>query len=113
MRENLETDDGSYTSQKTHELTGNGAVNITKVISSEKIPQTRFNCIVEAHESTRPSMESITKENHEDHIAGKGQISVFYYIVVHKFIPMPQAMTISDAKEAVDKEWKKLETIPA
>ena len=26
---------------------------------------------------------------------------------------MPQAMKISDAKAAVDKEWKKLETIPA
>ena len=25
---------------------------------------------------------------------------------------MPQAMKISDAKAAVDKEWKKLETIP-
>ena len=28
-------------------------------------------------------------------------------IFAHKFIPMPQAMTISDAKAAVDKEWKK------
>ena len=27
--------------------------------------------------------------------------------------PMPQAMKILDAKTAVDKEWKKLETIPA
>ena len=26
---------------------------------------------------------------------------------------MPQAMKIPDAKAAVDKEWKKLETIPA
>ena len=26
---------------------------------------------------------------------------------------MPQAMKIPDAKTAVDKEWKKLETIPA
>ena len=33
--------------------------------------------------------------------------------LVHKFIPMPQAMKIPDAKAAVDKEWKKLETIPA
>ena len=32
---------------------------------------------------------------------------------MHKFIPMPQAMKIPDAKAAVDKEWKKLETIPA
>ena len=33
--------------------------------------------------------------------------------LVHKFIPMPQAMKIPDAKADVDKEWKKLETIPA
>ena len=36
-----------------------------------------------------------------------------HYNLVHKFIPIPQAMKIPDAKEAVDKEWKKLETIPA
>ena len=33
--------------------------------------------------------------------------------LVHKFIPLPQSMKILDAKEAVDNEWKKLETIPA
>ena len=33
--------------------------------------------------------------------------------LVHKFIPVPQAMKILDTKAAVDKEWKKLETIPA
>ena len=43
---------------------------------------------------------------------GKGQNSVLHYNVVHKF-PMPQAMRIPDTKAAVDKEWKKLETIPA
>ena len=32
---------------------------------------------------------------------------------MHEFIPMPQAMKIPDAKAAVDREWKKLETIPA
>ena len=33
--------------------------------------------------------------------------------LVHKFIPMPQRMKIPDAKAALDKEWKKLEAIPA
>ena len=33
--------------------------------------------------------------------------------LVHKFISMPQAMKIPDAKAAVDKEWKKVETILA
>ena len=36
-----------------------------------------------------------------------------HYSLVHKFLLMPQAMRILDAKEAVGKEWKKLETIPA
>ena len=50
---------------------------------------------------------------HEEHIAGKGQNSVLHYNLVQNFIPMPQAMKIPDAKAAVDKEWKKLETVPA
>ena len=36
-----------------------------------------------------------------------------HYNLVHKFIPMPQAIKIPDAKAAVDKAWKKLEKIPA
>ena len=36
-----------------------------------------------------------------------------HYNLVHKFFPVPQAMQILDAKAAVDKKWKKLETIPA
>ena len=36
-----------------------------------------------------------------------------HYNLVHKFIPMPQAMKIPNATAAVDKEWKKLDTIPA
>ena len=43
----------------------------------------------------------------EDHIAGKGVTFMTHYNLVYKFIPMPQAMRISDAKAAVDKEWKK------
>ena len=38
--------------------------------------------------------------------------SMTHYNLVHKFIPAPQAMKIPDAKAAVDKEWKKLETMP-
>ena len=36
-----------------------------------------------------------------------------HYNLVHKFISIPQAIKIPDAKAAVDKEWKKVETIPA
>ena len=36
-----------------------------------------------------------------------------HYNLVHKFIPMPQAMKIPAAKAAVDKEWEKLDKISA
>ena len=80
---------------------------------SNKIPKTMHACIVEAHESTRKRLESCLPKGHEDHIAGKGYNSTTRDNLVHKFIPMPQAMKIPDAKAAVDKEWKKLEPIPA
>ena len=58
-------------------------------------------------------MEGSLPNHHEDHIAGKGDNSVQPNNLVHKFLPMPQAMKISAAKAAVDKEWEKLEKIPA
>ena len=51
--------------------------------------------------------------SHQDHIAAKGMNSMIHYSVVHKFIPMPQALKIPDAKAAVEKEWVKLEKIRA
>ena len=68
---------------------------------------------MEAHESTRPRMGSVTKKIHEDQFAEKGQHSVLHYNLVHTFIPMPHVMKIPDAQAAMDQEWKKLETIPA
>ena len=56
--------------------------------------------------------ESLPKYD-EDHIAGKGDNSLQHYNLVHKFIPMPRAMKIPTAQAAVDKEWEKLEKIPA
>ena len=53
--------------------------------------------------------KNLNRNHHEDHIAGKGDNSLQHYNLVHKFIPMPQAMKIPAAKAAVDKEWEKLE----
>ena len=58
-------------------------------------------------------MEESLPKKHEDHIAGRGDISLHHHNLVHKFIPMPEAMKIPAAKVAVDKEWEKLEKIPA
>ena len=58
-------------------------------------------------------MEESLPNYHEDHIAGKEDNSLQHDNLVHKFIPMPQAMKIPAAKAAVDKEWEKLEKISA
>ena len=76
--------------------------------ASNKI-KTKLACILEAGESTRMRMGNSEPHNHEDHIAGKGENSLQHYNLVHKFIPMPQAMKIPAAKAAVDKEGEKLE----
>ena len=75
--------------------------------------KTKYACIVEADESMRKRMEGSPHKNHEDHIAGKGMNSLSRYNLVHTFIPMPQAMKIPAAKAAVEKEWEKLENVPA
>ena len=75
--------------------------------------KSKIPCILEASESTRMRMEESLPNYHEDHIAGRGDNSLQHYSLVHKFIPMPQAMKIPAAKAAVDKEWEKLDKIPA
>ena len=75
--------------------------------------KSKLACILEANESTRMRMGYSQPHNHEDHIARKGENSLQHYNLVHKFIPMPQAMKIPAAKAAVDKEWEKLEKISA
>ena len=69
--------------------------------------KTKLACILEADESTRLRMGNSVPNRHEDHISGKGDNSLQHYNLVHKFIPMSQAMKIPAAKAAVDKEWEK------
>ena len=65
--------------------------------------KSKLACILEASESTRLRMVESLPNHHEDHILGKGANSLQHYNLVHKFIPMLQAMKISTA---VDKEWE-------
>ena len=74
--------------------------------------KTKYACIVEADESAIRCMDGPLHKGHEDHIAGRGINSLNHYNLVHKFIPMPQAIKIPDAKAAVDKKWEKLGKIP-
>ena len=80
--------------------------------ASNKI-KTRHACILEADESTRMRMGNSLPTHHEDHFAGKGDNSLQHYNLVHKFIPVPQAMKNPAAKAAMDKEWETLEKISA
>ena len=89
--------------------------NSQHVVTSGKSNEntTKLACILEANESTRMRMGNSEPHNHEDHIAGKRDNSLQHCNLVHKFIPMLQAMKIPAAKAAEDKEWEKLEKIPA
>ena len=64
---------------------------------------TKYACIVDADESTRPRVQGAVHTSLQDHITAKGMNSMNHYSLVHKFIPMPQAMKIPDAKPAVEK----------
>ena len=81
--------------------------------ASDKVPKTIYGCIVESLESTSQRVKPSLPKKHEDQIAGNGFTSMTHCNLVHKSVPTPRAMTIPDAKAAVDKEWKKLETIQA
>ena len=69
--------------------------------------KTKYACVVDADESTRPRLQGAVHKHYQDHITAKGMNSLNLYNLVHKFIPMPQAMKIPDGKEAVEKEWEK------
>ena len=54
----------------------------------------------------------ISSQNHEDHIAGLGTNTLSHFNLVHKFISMPQAMKIPDAKgSSWEIMWKTRENI--
>ena len=54
--------------------------------------KTKYACVVDADESTRPRLEGAGHKPHQDHIAAKGKNSRTHNSLVHKFIPMPQAL---------------------
>ena len=79
----------------------------SETIDSNK--KTKHACIVESHESARKRLESTLPRNYEALIVEKGLNSISHFNLVHKSIPITQAMKIPDAKASVDKECEKLE----
>ena len=75
--------------------------------SGENLPQhwkiqDKYACIVEADESMRIRLEGVPYRYHEDRMQAKGINSLSRLNLVHKFIPMPQALQIPDAVAAVE-----------
>ena len=70
-----------------------------KLVANPTTAKSKHACIVEAHETARKRLERTLSKNVTK--------------VTLCTSSSPQAMKIPDAKSGVDKEWKKLETIPA
>ena len=71
--------------------------------------KTKYACVVDADESMRIRLEEKPQRYHEYHIAAIGINSRCRYYLVHKFVPMPQALKIPDAKAAEENMGKTLE----
>ena len=66
--------------------------------------KTKYACVVDADERTRPRLEGAGHKPHQDHITAKRMNSITHYCLVRISIPMPQALkTIPDDNAAVSK----------
>ena len=70
---------------------------------SNEIRKSKHACIVSCHEPTRTRLERTLPKDQEDRIAGKEFNSLSQYNLVHKFIPIIQAMNIWMHKQ----QWTK------
>ena len=82
-------------------------------VTRGKTIKSKLAYILEGSESKRLRIGESLPNHHEDHIAGKGDNSLQQNNLLHKFIIMPQAMTIPAAKAIVEKEWEKHGKLPA
>ena len=69
--------------------------------------KTKYACIVDADESTRPRLEGAVHKHHQDHITAKGMNSLNHCSLVHKFIPMPQALKNTECQDSSGKSMEK------
>ena len=67
---------------------------------------TKYACVVDADEYSRPRLEGAVDKHHQYHITAKGMKTKTHYSVVHKFLPMPHALKKPDANTAVEKNGK-------
>ena len=67
----------------------------------------------EGKPSAKTSARGNPQRQHQDKIAAAGYVSESYWAMVHTPIPLPKAMKIPKAREAVEAELQKLEKKPA
>ena len=69
---------------------------------------TKYACTVDTDDSMRIRLECVPHRYHEDHISARGIDSLSHYNLVRKFIPMPQASKLPDAKVALEngRNWR-------
>ena len=67
---------------------------------------TKYACVVDADEYSRPRLEGAVDKHHQYHITAKGMKTKTHYSVVHRFLPMPHALKKLDANTAVEKNGK-------
>ena len=60
--------------------------------------KTKYACVVDADESMRRRLDGAGHKPHQDYIIAKRTNSITHYSLVHKFIPMVQALKNPDAK---------------
>ena len=73
------------------------------------MPTVKFGMLLRETKKLGGKVTGNHSRKHQDHIASKGTSSEDLYAMVHKPIPIPAAMKIPKAREAIDIEWDKLE----
>ena len=61
------------------------------------------------HQRSFHVSSSTTGGRHVERIAPRGQATAEWFACVHTPVPIPKALKIPAAREALEKEWKKLE----
>ena len=60
--------------------------------------KTKYACIVDADETMRVRLDGAVHKPHQDHITARGMTSLNHCSLVHKFIPMPQALKNTESQ---------------
>ena len=73
--------------------------------------KSKLTCTLEADESKRLRMERIEPRIHQDRVAEKGDNSLHHYTLIHKFIPILQAMIRGYQIWCVDTRYHRWNTV--